>query len=874
MSSDKRDKRLKEKRSAAKRVKGWASGLGSTIAGGGRRAHLQTAAAASVSANGSSAASPSAGYHTARIDLPSTLAAFGVSPASFSADKQLHATYTQHSPAVAAAVRDELTKRREQTSEELKSYVTRHYPAFIDSTHELLNIEQDMAALTSSLAQFNTQLAHIAAPHFSTADEKLYKKQKEREAQQVAERDKQITEQLALEEWNEDLRGWIYERKFEKAVRSIERMWDKLDGSNSSSNGSSNSSSSWSGPGNPAVEAEMENRVAQLVDTLTAELKSVSLKRYERRRLINWLVRLGESDAALSIYLDHRESLLSVAIASIKLTGELPAYIHALSSIVFGHLAVTCKEAAALLSDDMSRHSAVLVWCQQQIGSYVARVARQSLSSHAHLSVVSECLRTAFACCASIESQGLSFSYQLAEALAPPLTDCIQAHFRQSEQQVRDELRDEQWRVSEVWVHDMNAKRRSSASGHNRGKRALKLTSSAKALYDTVRAMLKSLMPLLDPAHLPHMHETIYTPIVSGLVQLFESYLLLMASASKAGMDDMDDLQSLSIVANSFYLADDLLPRVGRQFRAHFGRVLDELVTFGNKLGQLYEALQDNYCRKRTKYWIEQLLDWQQLCSNRYSNPNALKLPPPPSSSTSSPVSPRSSSSPSALSASLCVSAEWLSLHDYFVMLRAIIGKCLSPLAVPVVLSACFEELFLSLTAGSTDDGGLDSGGVNTAHWSALSHTLGYGGLMQLTRDVAFFREAVAVFATDMTADSAQQLLDRARRAYCTLTAVDGSECRDEQEQQMDEVKQRMARADGLHTLTSITQLEDEEQQQRRSTRGGEKAAKGKGGKSGTTKEQEEVKNPPAELTEETSTAAKASSKKKKKVVARTDEEP
>ena len=865
MSSDKRDKRLKEKRSAAKRVKGWASGIGSTIAGGGRRGQLQTSASASAAANGVSAASHNAGgYHAVRIDLPSTLSAFGGSPASFNVDGQLHATYTQNSPAMAAAVRDELTKRREQTSEELKSYVTRHYPAFIASTHELLTIEQDMAALTSSLAQFNTQLAHIAAPHFSTADDKLYRKQKEREAAEVSERERRVRDQLALEEWNEDLRGHIYERKFEKAVRSIERMWDKLDG---------NSSSRSSGPANSAVEAEMENRVSQLVDTLTAELKSVSLKRYERRRLINWLVRLGESDAALSIYLDHRESLLSAAIASIKLTGELPAYIHALSSIVFGHLAVTCKEAAALLSDDMSRHSAVLVWCQQQIGAYVARVARQTLSSHAHLSVVGECLRTAFACCASIESQGLSFSYQLAEALSQPLTDCIAAHFRQSEQQVREELREEQWRVSEVWVHDMNAKRRSAANSHSRGKRALKLTSSAKALYDTVRAMLKSLMPLLDPVHLPHLHETIYTPIVGGLVQLFESYLLLMASASKAGMDDMDDLQSLSIVANSFYLADDLLPRVGRQFRAQFGRVLDELLTFGNKLGQLYEALQDNYCRKRTKYWIEQVLNWQQLCANHYSNPNPIKLSPPSSSSSPSSVSPRSSSSPSALSSSLSVSVEWLSLHDYFVMLRAIIGKCLSPLAVPVVLSACFEELFIALTSGSTDDGGTDADAASIAYWPALSRTVGYGGLMQLTRDVHFFREAVAVYSTELMNELAQQLVDRARLAYCQLTGQDEDEveCREAMEQQHDEVKQRMAQMDGLQTLTQIIQQEEEAQQQRQNTKGSERAGKGKKARGGGGKGKEEKKS--AEQTSERSTGGKSTSKKKK-AAARTDEEP
>ena len=862
MSSDKPTKRVKEKRSTAKRVKGWASGIGSTITGGGRRGQPQQGGSATFSssaANGAAVGSQHAGgYHTARIDLPSTLAAFGGSSASFNVDRQLQSTYTQHEPAVAAAVRDELIKRREQTSEELKSYVTRHYPAFISSTHELLHIEQDMAALTSSLAQFNTQLSHIAAPHFSTADDKLYRKQKEREAAQVSERERAVRDQLAVEEWNEDLRGLIYERKFDKAVRSIDKMWEKLDSKKSTQ-------------ANSAVEGEMENRVSQLVDTLTAELKSVSLKRYERRRLINWLVRLGESDTALSIYLQHRESLLLSAIAAIKLTGELPAYIHSLSSIVFGHLAVTCKEAAALLSDDMSRHSAVIVWCQQQIGAYVARVARQTLSSHSHLNVVGDCLRTAFACCASIESQGLSFSYQLAEALAPPLIDCIAAHFRQSEQHIRDELRDEQWRVSDVWVHDMTAKRRST-----RSKRALKLTPSAKALYDAIRAMLKSLMPLLDPVHLPYLHDAIYTPVVSGLIAMFESYLLLMASASKAGMDSMDDLQSLSIVANSFYLADDLLPRVGRQFRAHFGRVLPELVTFGNKLGQLYEALQDNYCRKRTKYWIETLLDWQQLCANQYSNPNPIKLPPNSSSSSSSFTSSSSSSSSrgtssAALSSSLLVSVTWLSLHDYFVMLRAIIGKCLSPLAVPVVLSACFEELLLALTAQPT-----------STHWSNLSRTLGYGGLMQLTRDVSFFTEATAAYSTELTSELSTQLLDNALQQYCELTGSDEqqTDIRRAQEEQADDVKQRMQQLDGLVTITQLhnddqqqqQRQQDEEKQreegQRQNKKEGEKAAKRGKTKGKRTVADEGEQGQAVERQTDTSTSH-ASSTKQKKVAAK-----
>jgi Vps51/EXO84/COG1 N-terminal len=237
--------------------------IGHSIAGGAMRQSLSGSASTSNSEYNSPLNSPTASsYQAGRIDLASTLSVFG-SSATFNVSSHLQQVYSNASPALAVHHRDELIKRKEQTSEELKSYVTRHYPAFIDSTASILTIESDMSQLTSMLSAFSSHLTALSSPALSYADEKLSRRGKEREKEVVAARERAVQDQMALEEWNEDLRATIYERKFDRAVRIIEHAW-KRGPDNKKANATAIN----------AVEAEMENRVLQLVETLTAELQS------------------------------------------------------------------------------------------------------------------------------------------------------------------------------------------------------------------------------------------------------------------------------------------------------------------------------------------------------------------------------------------------------------------------------------------------------------------------------------------------------------------------------------------------------------------------------------------------------------------------
>ena len=55
-----------------------------------------------------------------------------------------------------------------------------------------------------------------------------------------------------------------------------------------------------------ALKAEIEGRITQLVDMLLEDLKTLSGKKFERRRIIGFLVRLKRADKALQIFLQNR----------------------------------------------------------------------------------------------------------------------------------------------------------------------------------------------------------------------------------------------------------------------------------------------------------------------------------------------------------------------------------------------------------------------------------------------------------------------------------------------------------------------------------------------------------------------------------------
>jgi hypothetical protein len=138
----------------------------------------------------------------------------------------------------------------------------------------------------------------------------------------------------------------------------------------------------------------------------------------------------------------------------------------------------------------------------------------------------------------------------------------------------------------------------------------LKLTASAKELYNVVRSLLREVVPILDSTVYPAASGELYPTVVQGMIRLFDGYLSTIAMEAKTGLEKLTDQQSLGIVANTYYLSDDLLPRVTREFVRQFGREVPELEKFRIKLQTLHDVLRDSYCYNRAPVWLDAILGW------------------------------------------------------------------------------------------------------------------------------------------------------------------------------------------------------------------------------------------------------------------------
>jgi len=214
---------------------------------------------------------------------------------------------------------------------------------------------------------------------------------------------------------------------------------------------------------------------------------------------------------------------------------------------------------------------------------------------------------------------------------------------------------------------------------------------------------------------------------------LFESYLLKMAQFVKAGVNS--DAQSMGIVANAYYLADDLMPRVWGQFKKHSKQECPELETFTTKLYQLFEALRDSFCQKRSVTIISDVMKWQihaQLYSASTFNQDPAVAHPSPG---------------------------FTELIRYLCRLKDAVDKHLSPDFVDQIVRMCLEELMNSLFHGPN-------------YWNTL--TIGYGGLQQMVLDIRFCLAASRGYVTEACASAAHRIIHRAVHYFCKVNPHGG----------------------------------------------------------------------------------------------------
>jgi len=262
----------------------------------------------------------------------------------------------------------------------------------------------------------------------------------------------------------------------------------------------------------------------------------------------------------------------------------------------------------------------------------------------------------------------------------------------------------------------------------------LRLTASGKFLYDMVRHLLRELSSVLDSPHYPPLREAMYTHAVQGMRDLFERFVLSMAACAKhdtrSAKVRLSEAQLVNITANAYFLSDDLLPRVMKDFSVHFGRSIPELLALQTKVLKIHQALHLEYLSKRARYWVTSVLGWKR-------------------GTTSS-----SGSNQTSSSASDSVSAVWLQLLRTLVATLNLVNSCIGKHLVVSTARSAMEEICSQMS--------------EPCYWSGAPPTK--AGIRQLSTDLAFLDSCLAEVSGQSSADSLQEVLDQAARTFTAAT--------------------------------------------------------------------------------------------------------
>jgi hypothetical protein len=136
--------------------------------------------------------------------------------------------------------------------------------------------------------------------------------------------------EVIIDEMDEELRTLVMERKFDAAVAAIETAHERI--------GRVEAADRKEGKLRREIRKATRNtagHIDRIVDMLTFELRAPSLKKYERRRIIGWMIRLGHAEKALHIFLQNRSVAIKTDIRQISFQGDITVYISELSQVRF-----------------------------------------------------------------------------------------------------------------------------------------------------------------------------------------------------------------------------------------------------------------------------------------------------------------------------------------------------------------------------------------------------------------------------------------------------------------------------------------------------------------------------------------------------------
>ncbi|CEO94416.1 hypothetical protein PBRA_000201 [Plasmodiophora brassicae] len=489
--------------------------------------------------------------------------------------------------------RDELSTRKVLLNEALKTFVTDNYRKFIHTSKEIEHIEGDMSNLYNTLTHYSGALKKLQDMSFTSEIE-------DGNITQSMDNDTQDTKPHStdlLGEVLEELGTLMFESKLDQAVTLITSVMDRIN---------------LSDPKKDNVimaKQAIKGKLEQLIGLLSEATQSDVLKSSERRRYLNHIVQLGYPEKALRLFLQHRRSVLRASYGQIRSTGELTSYITDVSGIIFSTVAMAWIDFRRIFRQP-ARASAFYRWVIDELYAFDDTFTRLVFQSDSAFRVVCQCVHLAVLSCKVLEKQGMRFSFMLETLFYDALRAAFQSYSIAVRQTVSKSVKAENWEIEQAWV-------KQSVSSETAEK--LSITKSARNLYDTVHQFILDMkLVLINPALFDPTVNDLLPLAISGIRSLFEDYLLAMTAASKSDM--ISDAQGMSIVANCYFLAEDLFPRIKKQLagKVDMKRGLSNIAAFHDQLGKFYKAQRDFFFQQRGDVWVRDVIRWPANASAWY----------------------------------------------------------------------------------------------------------------------------------------------------------------------------------------------------------------------------------------------------------------
>ncbi|GAB5371140.1 hypothetical protein AAMO2058_001554000 [Amorphochlora amoebiformis] len=649
-----------------------------------------------------------------------------------------------------------------------QSFVTDNYTKFIRISNEIMNIEGDMAKLTSMLGAYKGIMKHLQSTSFDFSqfdtepeDAELQRHQSsmlEADTRSSILREYAKSDKQKIENICEEVGILVYQCKYGEAVEKISEARDilkkpkMLRGSENSAMGKKPSR---------ILKEMVDRQVRSLVTALFAELRRTQTRignpwsagDIQVIRIIRYLRKLGRSEEALEILLKTRSSALKAEVRCIKFQGDAGQYIPSLSRVVFRGIGLCVEEFRSIFPENRGTNpmmAAVVQWVIEELEDFVGRFNTQMAEAQANFFHLAQCLRAAFQYCKKLDTEGLNLTFVLARRLLPIVQQVINRGISTTIthlQKKGGEYSKESWLSKKKIVKD-----EIEGGGDSKGrfiKKNIKLTTSGSYLYNAIRTLLEGEEQL---------SLVINEDVSKSVIKLLDTAIMYQVRYATHSLSPIREKEHLSIIANLQFLLADLLPRVRRSIEKLFHRnTAHEVVVFEGKLTGFSKHLLKSFCKRRAEIWLDDLKWNKKGIQTRYGK--------------------GSESKEKAGEENLSVSPGFLKVIEKCYILMDNIATHLRVKATKRILGDSFEVLFRALSA--TD--------LSPIPFSRR-------GLQQLYLDVSFLLKAASGYMSeDGSLRYARSLIRNARVGYCKRTGEDEAQALNSKEYFEERIVKQMA---------------------------------------------------------------------------------